>query len=265
LAACTSTQKRIVFPGSVLQGTPRARLIVHGSQRLVHLSLPDGTPIVAVFAPASYNDHKPLPDTAGRPTVLFFYGNLVCAADVTSVSDHFRCIGCNTMVVDYAGYGMSCGKPSETNCYATADAALDWLLKQPNVDDKQIIYAGWSLGGAVAIDLAKRRPPLKLITFSTFTTLAAMAHKIFWLPVPCVVLAYRFDSISKIGEITCPMLLIHGTCDQVIPSKMTDELAAAAEPGKAEVVKIPGDHYLVLYDKGVMWDEVSRFIHTSNR
>jgi pimeloyl-ACP methyl ester carboxylesterase len=137
------------------------------------------------------------------------------------------------------------------------------LLTQPNVDRNQIIYAGWSLGGAVAIDLAARRPPLKLITFSTFTSMANMAQRTFLgLPTSFMVLTYRFDRINKIRTIACPILLFHGTSDQWVPDEMTDELAGAALPGKAKVVKIPGDHFAIFDDGGAIWDEVSEFVHS---
>jgi hypothetical protein len=124
LTAC-SVENWMAFPGSIWQGAASTRLVAQDSQQLVNLSLPDGTPLAGMFGPALGSNRRPLPDVARRPTVLFFYGNGSCAAQSACVMDHFRRQQCNAMVVDYAGYGMSGGKPSESNCYSTADAALD--------------------------------------------------------------------------------------------------------------------------------------------
>ena len=69
-----------------------------------------------------------------------------------------RDLGLNVLIYDYPGYGTSSGSPSEENAYAAIDAAYDYLQTEKDVDPKRIILHGRSLGGAVAADLASRRP-----------------------------------------------------------------------------------------------------------
>ena len=111
---------------------------------------------------------------------------------------------------------------------ATADAAYDYLVVKRKVDPKRMISAGWSLGGAVAIDLAARRRVGGLIAFSTFTSAVEVARgKLPFVPVS-LLLQPRFESLRKIATIRCPILIGHGRRDSIIPFWMSEELAASA-------------------------------------
>ena len=128
------------------------------------------------------------------PTIIYFYGNGACMAYSTDVFEHFRRLGANVIIPDFEGYGMSGGKPSEAGCYAAADVAYKYLLSRDDVDSKYIVAIGWSLGAAVAIDLASRRHVAGLVTVSAFTSLRDMAQQfISWLPMS-LILKYRFDN-----------------------------------------------------------------------
>ena len=85
------------------------------------------------------------------------------------------------------------------------------------VDAKTIIAAGWSLGGAVAIDLASRRQVGGLIVFSTFTSGVEMARRMLPFVPVSLLLRHRFDSVHKIAKIRCPILIGHGRRDPLIP------------------------------------------------
>ena len=186
-----------------------------------------------MFGAALTEQGKPHPDAAHRPTIIYFYGNAMClrhAVDPLANDDFgwFRKLGLNVLIPDYLGYGLSGGEASETGCYQTADACYAHLLSRKDIDPRKIIIAGRSLGGAVAIDLASRHGVAGLIAFSTFTSMTAMTHKQF--PVaPTVLLRHKFDSLAKIDRVTCPILLGHGSNDELVPSAMSRALAAAAK------------------------------------
>jgi dienelactone hydrolase len=130
---------------------------------------------------------------------------------------------------------MSGGSAGEEGCYAAADAAYEWLLKNPNIDPHRIVAAGWSLGAAVAIDLGARRKVAGVAAFSAFTSAVEMGKNLFpWLPVSLLV-RHRFDNLKKIAELKCPVLLVHGENDDIVPHAMSDRLAAA---GGAKVQRI---------------------------
>jgi fermentation-respiration switch protein FrsA (DUF1100 family) len=134
----------------------------------------------------------------------------------------------NVLIPEYVGYGMSGGRAGEAGCYATAEAAYAYVLTRKDVDPDKIVAAGWSLGAAVAVDLASRKPVAGLVIFSAFTSMVEMARLHFpYLPAS-LLLRHRFESESKIARVRCPILIGHGRDDRLIPHAMSDRLAAAA-------------------------------------
>ena len=136
-----------------------------------------GERIVALYGAALQPDGRPDPQAAHRPTMIFFYGNAMCLSYAQEQLEQFRRLGLNVLIPEYVGYGMSTGKPSEKGCQETALAAYEYLLDQRQTRPKQIIAAGWSLGGAVAIDLAYQRKVGGLIAFSSFTSGVEMGRR----------------------------------------------------------------------------------------
>ena len=242
-------QTNLIFPGRSSQGKPEARFVSPTGSERVHLTTADGTPIVALFGPALAADGQPREDAASRPTVLFFYGNGMCLASSLEEFELFRRLGANVLIPEYPGYGLSGGSPGERSCYQAADASYRHLLGRRDVDPDRIVAAGWSIGGAVAIDLASREPVAGLIALSTFTSLARVAaiHMPF-LPHR-LLLRHRFESGRKIGKVRAPILLGHGMADRIVPAFFLARLAELA--GKpVDRVEIDGAEHNDFFDLG---------------
>jgi fermentation-respiration switch protein FrsA (DUF1100 family) len=152
----------------------------------------------------------------------------MCLAYAEDEFERFRRLGANVLIPDYLGYGQSSGKASELGCRETAETALQALVDRGFAAGR-IIACGWSLGGAVAIDLAARHPVGGLAAFSTFTSAQEMALAIFPLPLPGWLFVHKFDSLSKLPKVSCPILLGHGRRDPIVPFAMMQKLAAAAK------------------------------------
>src|SRR6516164_1604158 len=84
-------------------------------------------------------------------------------------------MGYGVACVEYAGYGVSSGSPSEYGCYRSADAAVAYLRQQALAALDRVTLIGWSLGSAVAIDLASRRDVRAQVLLSPMTSLLACA------------------------------------------------------------------------------------------
>jgi fermentation-respiration switch protein FrsA (DUF1100 family) len=244
-----SLQTRMIFPGASTQGQPTAEVRPHGGSELVKLTTERGERVIALFGPALTPDGQPDPAAADRPTMIYFYGNAMCLADSTFEFDRFRRLGLNMLIPDYVGYGMSSGSPSEEGCQATADAAYDYLVSSRGVAPKRLISAGWSLGGAVAIDLASRRDLGGLIVFCTFTSGVDMGRRILPFAPVSLLLRHQFDSLRKIAKVRCPILIGHGRLDSIIPFSMGAKLAAAAA-GPVTTLWIDQAEHNDFYDEG---------------
>lgn len=214
-------QEKLIFPGSFSQGSASADFQNPPGAERIKLSA-DGTDIVALFGAAQDSAGKPVADPSVFPTILYFYGNGNDLATAQWEFENFRRLGANVMIPEYPGYGLSGGKPSESGCYAAAQACYEHLKKRKDIDTSRIFAAGWSLGSGVACDTAFRHPDLAgLMMFSGFTSLDDVGHRnYFFLPVS-LILRHHFDSNRKIAQIQMPILLMHGDRDNIVPFEMS--------------------------------------------
>jgi pimeloyl-ACP methyl ester carboxylesterase len=223
-------QTKLIFPGAASQGTADAVVEPLPRSELVRLTTASGEKTVALFGKALLPNGTEDPAAASRPTVLYFYGNGMYLAVALAEFQMFRSAGANCLAVEYLGYGMAEGKPSESGCYAAAEAGWQYLLTRPDIDTHKLIPAGWSLGGGVAIDLAYKHKDegrvVGLVTFCTFTSMADMARYHYPMFPSGLVLQHRFESEKKLPALTVPHLLGHGRRDTLIPYAHADRLAA---------------------------------------
>jgi abhydrolase domain-containing protein 17 len=188
-------------------------------------------------------------------TILFSHGN---AEDIGMI-EHFawrlRDLGFNVLTYDYQGYGTSSGSPSEENVYEAIDAAYDYLLTGKRIDPKRIILHGRSLGGGVAADLATREPVAGLILESAFTAAFRVVTRYPMFPFD------KFDSVTKIDKVTCPVLVIHGTDDSNIPLYHGRLLFEAAnEPKQSLWVEGAGHNNVIYTDEKLYLDTIRGFV-----
>lgn len=244
-------QESLIFPGRATQGRPEARFRPPPGTERIDLTLPGPTRIAGLFGRALGAGGLPHLDAARCPTVLYFYGNGMCLATSLGELDFFRRLGANVLIVEYPGYGLSEGRPGGAEFADAADAALEYLRARPDVDPRRIVVSGWSLGGGVAIGLAARAGDrvAGLAAFSTFTSLADVAHAHWPLLPASLLLRHRFDSERLIRSVTCPILLAHGRRDAIIPYHMMARLAAAPRT-RAETLTIEEANHNDFFDLG---------------
>jgi fermentation-respiration switch protein FrsA (DUF1100 family) len=82
----------------------------------------------------------------------------------------------SVLIIDYPGYGLSEGSPSEQGCYDAAYSAYRWLTETAGIPAEQLVIYGESLGGAIAIDLASQVPHQALVLVRTFASMSDMVR-----------------------------------------------------------------------------------------
>jgi uncharacterized protein len=191
---------------------------------------PDGQktpePLYAFWVPAENPD---------APVILYLHGQDATRGKNLEHTESFHECGYHVLVLDYRGYAESYEdeSPCESTVYEDALAALNYLKSR--FTSQRIFIYGHSLGGAVAIELATRREAKDtagLIVESTFTSILDMSRLQYggllqFLPVD-LLLTERFDSVSKIGSIKRPVLIIHGEKDSRVPCRMSETLREKA-------------------------------------
>lgn len=143
-------------------------------------------------------------------TILYSHGNAEDLATLASALEDIRLMGFSVFAYDYHGYGASAGKPSERNTYEDEEAVYDYLIQVLRTRPDRIIALGRSLGGAMAIDLASRKPLAGLIVESSFLSAWRVITRFPIFPFD------KFRNIDKIRQVHCPILVIHGRQDEVI-------------------------------------------------
>jgi uncharacterized protein len=180
-------------------------------------------------------------------TVLYCHGNGGNLTNVAWIAQELANNQLDVMIFDYRGYGRSEGKISdEWGLYADTDSIYDYLIKERGVNSEKLVLVGESLGSTAAIDLASRRKCGALIVHSGLSSASDMGSIAFpWLPRWLHYLARnRFDSVGKIANINCPVLVTHGTNDQVIPVEQGRKLYERAREPKKLLIVEGGGHNL---------------------
>ena len=166
-------------------------------------------------------------------TWLWFHGNGGNVGHrVTEMALLHQTLGMSLLIFDYRGYGNSQGTPSEQGTYLDARAALHYLRERSDVDPRRIIYFGHSLGTAVAVELAAAIAPLGLILVSPFASVRDMARKVFPLLPFGWLVRDKYNSLARITAIKCPLLILHGDQDELVPFSQAEKLFQAANPPK---------------------------------
>jgi fermentation-respiration switch protein FrsA (DUF1100 family) len=160
----------------------------------------------------------------GSRVVAYFHGNGEDLADSIPMVSLLRSLGVGVLAVEYPGYGVAGGRPSEQGAYAAGEAALRWLRSERGVDRDRVVLLGQSLGSGVAAELAKRGLGARLVLIAPFTSAGEMARRMVPL-FPARFVRYRFDTLAKAPTISMPVLIIHGTEDEVVPFAMGQRLA----------------------------------------
>ncbi len=213
----------------------------------------DGDWISGLFAPG---------DPDNDVCVIHFYGNNETLRGSEYVIDALRSRGVSVLMFDYRGFGASGGKPRESSFYSDAELAYEWLRERyPKL---RSVVSGWAVGSAVATYLAQKKQDIcGLILYSAPTSMVEVVRHVF--PPDQIIIEeampFQFDTLERIRKVQCPILLVHGKNDTVVPHGMSTQLEAAVKSSLSRY-DVPGAGHRDLFTKGGerLWDRVIEFI-----
>ena len=215
------------------------------SPELVKLLTADGTSIFAYY----------LPNKNAKYTLLVSHGNAEDIGYMLPFLIEMRDHGFSVFAYDYHGYGLSGGKPTETNTYLDIEAAYAYLTRDLHLAPENIIVYGHSIGAALALDLAVRQPVAGVILQGAFVTAFRVMTQIPLLPFD------KFDNLKKIKLLQAPLLMIHGGIDGVIPIWHGKKLyGAAVAPKEFYLVKNAGHNDVAVVAGEEYWQTITSFI-----
>ncbi|HUI06480.1 MAG TPA: alpha/beta hydrolase [Verrucomicrobiae bacterium] len=254
--------QRVVFnPSTTLTKTPQDIDLPFDT---AVLTASDGVTIYGWFIPQHPRaDVAPAEPTS--PTLLFLHDGDGNISDRLEKIHLFHDIGLAVFIIDYRGYGKSGGAPGERGLSEDALAAYSYLVDQRDVKPAQLYIYGEGLGAAVAIGLATKARAAGLITEGATASVLENVRQ-DWPLIPWQYLLHnRFDSLSKIGSVRMPVLLIHSDDDDAASFNDSRRLFALAHQPK-ELVEIHGSHkdaFVNSFD--TYYDAISRFVHGPTR
>lgn len=206
-----------------------------------------------------------LKNPSSERMLIFFHGNAGNICHRISDIINLKNCGINVLAISYRGYGKSSGTPSEKGIYKDGAAALDYAMQTLGYSVENIIIFGRSIGSTVAVHISQQKDIAGLILITPLTSAKAQA-KAKGLCFLSFLAGNAFDNLSKISHIKCPLLVIHGTDDQVLSFSMGKEIFDHAH-GKKQLVIIEGAGHnnLSQVDSEKYWGSIAEFIRKANR
>jgi abhydrolase domain-containing protein 17 len=232
----------LFFSNKVLFPVPRSSY--KDSEQILKLTTKDGCRIAAVY--------KINPQA--KFTVLYSHGNGEDLGLVRPCLTDLYQMGFSVFAYDYHGYGISEGSPNEGNVYQDIQAAFQYLTQNLKIPASQIIIYGRSVGSGPSVDLASREKVAGLILESPFLSAFRTVTRIPILPFD------KFSNLNKIHLVQCPVLVMHGKLDQVIPFSHGNELFRMAnEPKWFIPFEKSGHNDLGYLDEDLYRNTISQF------
>ena len=180
--------------------------------------------------------------------ILYFHGNAGDLSRWGTITEYFVEKNFDVLVMDYRTYGKSKGRLSEEGFYIDAQFCYDYLKE--SYEESDIIIYGRSLGTGIANYLASENQPKQLILETPYYSIADIAKYRFPMFPITSLIKYKFKSFEYIQDVTCPITIIHGTDDQVVPYSSGKKLMEVAPQERITMNTIDGGGHnnLIMFD-----------------
>ena len=255
-AAVYMLQDRFVFPRSLVGPGRKAGDLPRGVESIwIDAGTPDRPIRVEAWYLPPLVPANPIAAPGRIPAVVYFHGNGELIDHCVERSAEWRRRGFAVLLPEFRGYGRCAGAPSQQAIVADAQRFYDLLTARPEVDPGAIIVQGRSLGAGVACQVAATRPCRALIIESAFTSVSSFAWR---MGVPAFLCRNPFRNDRVVAAFDRPLLIMHGTQDDIIPVAHGRRLRDLAKgPSYSELA---GDHNSFPSDWRAYWDAIDAFV-----
>lgn len=189
------------------------------------------------------------PEAGNRRLVIVFHGRDYNQLVMARRAEALHQGGNGVLIASYRGYGDNPGRPSEKGLMMDGEA---WFAKAGELNpDGDTYLFGFSLGAAIALELAARHEVAGVATLGAFARLSDQ--------IPAIARPFlpdRYDNIDAISRVTEPVVLLHGSEDDIVDPKAAISLEAAGGPNVRRVNLKGGKHYVPISSFGARFWEL---------
>jgi uncharacterized protein len=202
---------------------------------------------------------------AARARIVYFHGNGGNLSNWSPILAGIVRRGYAVFAIDYRGYGVSTGSPSERGLNRDVDAAVASAWPDTGAATP-VVYWGRSLGVAMAAYAATVKRPDGVIVEAGFANARAAIRGSPLLAALSILASYRFPAAEHLTRARVPVLMLHGDRDSVIPFALGRELFERIPEPKTFVTIAGGDHNdAAAPDPAAYWAAIDRFVATLER
>lgn len=131
--------------------------------------------------------------------------------------------GYDVLMIDYRGFGKSTGRRTQKDI--KRDLQVVYNKIKENVSEKYIILYGRSLGSGFATKLASMNNPRMLILDAPYYSLSKVAKRYMPFMPLSLLIKFPMPTYKWLKYVQCPIHIIHGTDDKLIPYKTSVKLS----------------------------------------
>ncbi|RSK37462.1 alpha/beta hydrolase [Hymenobacter metallilatus] len=238
-------QERLLFFPTKLPADYRFRFTNRFEERWIPAA--DGTRLHGLLFPAD----------SARGLIFYLHGNGGALDSWGEVAATYTRLGYSVFLLDYRGYGKSGGRiSSQAQLLTDVDTAYQQLARE--FPENRMILLGYSLGTGPAAWLAARHHPQRLILQAPYASMRAMSRQHYpW--VPGFVVRYPLATDEVLPQVQAPIVIFHGSQDEVISPQSTQHLKAALKP-QDEFIALPGAGHNGLTDNPAYQQALRRIL-----
>jgi uncharacterized protein len=194
------------------------------------------------------------------PLVIYFEGNTKEVSYLMDKKQYFD----NAVValMNYRGWGLSEGKPTEQSMFSDAIEIYDKLKKLPNIDTTNIIVIGRSMGTGVATYLSAHRKVTSTILITPYDSMIDVAQEMYPFVPIFMLIKHPFESYKYAQNVTNTMLALIAQNDVVIPPQHAFNLMQAWS-GNTTYLEVNEDHSSIMNNE-MVWRKIKESIVKKN-